>query len=167
MPNSRTFSQYAPNKSRIVEWSLVFLVTTVLVVAFVRQVRVVQGQMELASIKSTLGGLRTALVIDHLQRQVTIGRSTAMVPQRNPFELLQVRPANYLGNVSQMPTGDIVPGSWIFDAGCGCVGYKPMYSQWFESPNGEAMAWFRVVGSIGPLELVANEAYSWQGDVVI
>ena len=166
MAKSLILNRYASTKSRIVEWSLLLLVIGVLVVVFVRQVRVVQGQMELAAIKSTLGTLRTALVIDHLQKHLAVGRSTVAIVQRNPFELIQGPVANYAGEVTSVQAGDIVPGSWIFDAECGCVAYRPMFAQWLDSPSGDAIAWFRVKGSIGPFELVAKEAYLWQGDVL-
>lgn len=166
MAKSLVFNRYASTRSRIVEWSLILLVIGVLVVVFARQVRVVQGQMELAAIKSTLGALRTALVIDHLQKHVAVARSTVTVVQRNPFELLRGQLANYAGVVTSAQTADIVPGSWIFDVECGCIGYRPMFAQWLDSPSGDAMAWFYVKGSIGPFELVARETYLWQGDVV-
>ena len=65
MTKDRSAPQPAPFWSvRIVEWSLLAAVIVLLVLLFARQVRVIQGQGELAAVKSTLGALRTALVLD-------------------------------------------------------------------------------------------------------
>ena len=57
-------------------------------------------------------------------------------------------------------------GSWVFDTDCVCVGYLPMYPQWFDSPSGDVMAWYQVHGAPGPLLLLAKEAYVWQDQVM-
>lgn len=148
------------------EWSLLAVVIVVLAFLFLREIRVMQGQGELAAVKTTLGALRTAFVIDHLQKNVAAAKSTIPLTQHNPFELLQRRPGNYAGEMH--PTQSISPpaGTWIFDADCSCVGYSPIYEQWFDSPNGDAIAWFEVTGAPGPLQLQARQAYVWQGQVM-
>lgn len=148
------------------EWSLLAGVIVVLVVVFGREVRLVQAQGEVAAIRSTLGALRTALVIDHLQKSVASPDAALASPATNPFELLPRRPANYLGEMTaeQLRAGQ--PGSWVFDPGCGCVGYLPLYVQGFESPSGDTLVWFRLTGAPGPLQLTAKESYIWQGSVL-
>lgn len=167
MAIDRTAPQPAPLWGvRMLEWSLLAAVVVVLVLLFAREVRVIKGQGELAAIKSTLGALRTALVVDHLQNKVMTGSSLVALAQRNPFELLQRQPANYAGEVTLAQAAAAPPGSWVFDPLCVCIGYIPTDSQWFDSPSGEAMAWYQLRGAPGPLQLVAKEAYIWQGRVM-
>lgn len=147
----------------LLEWSLLAGVMVVLVVMLGRQVRVVQAQGELAAIKSTLGALRTALVIEHLQKSLATADAAVVSSPTNPFELLQRRPANYLGEMNQERARDAPPGSWVFDPGCGCVGYLPLYARWFESSSGDSLVWFRLIGAPGPWQLAAKESYTWQG----
>lgn len=151
---------------RLVEWSLVAILIMVLVLVFLRQVRVVQRQAELAAVRTTLGVLRTAFVIQHLQLASATQGAPVVVTQRNPFKLLQNRQANYFGETSVVENLLVPPGNWVFDATCGCVGYMPADSVEFDSPSGEAMAWYRVDAGPGPLQLTAKEAYAWQGQVM-
>lgn len=166
MAKDRTSPQDVPSWSRLVEWSLLAGVIVVLALVFARQVRVLQGQAELAAVKTTLGALRTALVIDHVQKNVVAGNSSMALVQRNPFELLQRRPVNYFGEMTVAQAVAAPAGSWVFDPVCTCVGYAPIDAQWFDSPSGDAMAWYQVSGAPGPLQLTAKEAYVWQGQVM-
>ena len=148
------------------EWALVAVVIVLLGGMFFRQVRAVQGQGELAAIKSTLGALRTALVIDHLKRTIDAGKAAAAAPQANPFELLQRRPANYLGEMNGAQALTEPGGNWVFDPACPCVGYLPLSGQWLESRSGDSMLWFELIGAPGPVQLTAREPYLWQGNAV-
>ncbi|WP_114971281.1 hypothetical protein [Rhodoferax ferrireducens] len=150
----------------MLEWSLLAAVLVVLVLLFARHVRVIKGQGELAAVRSTLGALRTALVIGHLKKNVVIESSSVASTQRNPFDLLQRHPANYVGEMTPAQAVAAPAGSWVFDPVCACVGYLPMDPQWFDSPSGGAMAWYQLQGAPGPLQLVAKEAYVWQGLVM-
>ena len=149
---------------RMLEWSLVAGVIVVLSMVFFRQVQLLQGQAELAAIQATLGALRTTLVIDHLQRSVDA--KAAAATSSNPFELLQRRPPNYLGEMSATKARDATPGNWVFDPECACVGYLPRHGQWLESANAESLAWFRVTGAPGPRQITARERYVWQGQAL-
>ena len=145
------------------------MVTGVMVVfamVFSRQMQVVQGQGELAAVKSTLGALRTALVIDYVHRNVILGKSTVAVRRRNPFELLERYPVNYGGEMTFEQAQAAPAGSWVFDPVCDCVGYVPIYAQWFDSPRGDVMAWYEVSGTAGPLQLTPKQTYVWQGQVM-
>ena len=144
------------------QWSLLGAVIVVLILFFVRHVRVLQGQAELSTVKSTLQVLRMALQIDHLQNSLTAGQLSVAQRQRNPFELLQQRPSNYLGEMSRAQAGVAPSGSWVFDRDCVCVGYLPLDAHWFDSPSGDVMAWYAVSGAPGPLRLTAKESYIWQ-----
>jgi hypothetical protein len=150
----------------MVEWSILSLVVVLLLLVFAYKVRVVHGQGELAALHSTLGNLRTAFVIDHLQRSLPSGSRSLNASQRNPFELLQRRQPNYFGEIRAVQAATVPPGSWVFDADCVCIGYLPLNSEWFESPSGDVIAWYRIEGAPGPWQLTAKEAYRWQGQVL-
>jgi hypothetical protein len=161
---------------RLVEWSLVAGAIVILVLVFGYYARFVQGQGELAAVRLTVGALRSTLATDDLRARVRAAEPWVSSARRNPFELLSRRPANYRGEVTdaRMPEAATAPGSWVFDRACACVGYRPIDSRWLDSPSGDAMVWFYVKGhatggspdSIGPLQLIAREAYRWQGQPV-
>ena len=150
---------------RMVEWLLVTALIVTLVVVFMHQARVVQRQAELAAVRSTLGALRTALVFQHLRQQTQVAGQTVVIEQRNPFELLQRRPANYAGEIAGQQAPEVPPGSWVFDAKCVCIGYLPLDTTGFINPSGEAMAWYQVEGApASPLRITPRAAYVWQGE---
>ncbi len=153
-------------RGMLIEWALVASVVSVAVAAGEREMRVLQGEAELSAIKTTLGALRTAFIIDHLHRMVQGRAEPLPVPSGNPFALLERRPPNYFGEVTQMQTGAAPPGSWVFDADCVCVGYLPLYPEWLVSRSGDEMLWFRTLGPSEPLQLKAMDAYAWQGKVL-
>ena len=155
-----------PTWSRTLEWSVMGMVVAILVAAFMHYTRIVQGQGEYAAVRSTLGALRSALVIDHLQRSAAKPAGAVVNGQRNPFDLLQQRPANYSGVASSEQAASVVPGSWVFDPLCPCIGYRPLDDLWFDSPSGEPMAWFQLQGAPGPLQLTGKEIYRWQGQLL-
>ncbi len=153
--------------TRMVEWLLVAALILTLVVAFMYQVRVVQRQAELAAVRSTLGALRMALVLQHVQQQVQHQGQGVAAVQRNPFELLAQRPANFWGELAVGQVAALPPGNWAFDAQCVCVGYLPRDIEAFDSPSGAGMAWYQVAGTpAGPLQITVREAYTWQGEVM-
>ena len=167
MAVGRTSYWQAPGSRRsLAEWLLVALVIVVLALWFTRATRALQGQAERAAVKATLGALRTALVLDHLEKNLAAGQSSVALAQHNPFKLLQRRPLNYLGEMSAVDALAVAPGSWVFDALCDCVGYLPIDAEGFENASSERMAWYQVKGAPGPLQLVANQAYIWQGEAV-
>lgn len=131
----------------------------------------VQAQVEGAAIKTNLGGLRTAFVIDYLAQQVAGSQGTGPVQPRpltrtNPFLLLHRMPSNYAGEMNAAEAANLPPGSWLFDSGCLCIGYRPLYPEWLSSPSGAGILWFDVVGASGPLQLTPREAYVWKGELL-
>ena len=144
---------------RGVEWGLLLLVILVVVLVFLRQQRVVQGQAELAAVKTTLAALRTAFVVSHLQGQVAETQGGVVIAQRNPFALLQRPPINYRGEVGAGQAAAADPGSWFYDPMCGCVGYVPIDGQWLSDASGTTDIRYRVSTGPGPLQLRAMQAY--------
>ncbi len=151
---------------RAVEWSLLVVVVLVLMGVFAHQFRIVQAQGELAAIKTTLGALRTALVIDHLQGAAASRTPAVAIAQRNPFLLLDHLPGNYAG-VSEGVRADATPGGkWVFDAYCNCIGYGPMYPFALDEGGDAPMVWFRISAPPGPLHITPVQAYRWQGELI-
>lgn len=148
------------------EWLLMAALVVILLMVFMRYVRQVQGQSELAAIKTTVGALRTALVIDHLQRQVLPTKEQTLPPTRNPFEVIKQKPANYFGVVSKAQAASVPPGSWVFVESCPCVGYLPMDDLWLDSPSSDPLIWYAVTGMPGVLQLVPVEKYRWNNEWV-
>lgn len=167
MAVDRTSPLSAPLWSgRLVEWGMVGSVLLVCAGVFEHHMREVQGLAERAAVQSTLGALRTALVVDQLEKAVHASRSPVVVSQRNPFLLLKPVPANYAGEFGVLQLEGVAPGSWVFDPACVCIGYRPRYAQGLESPAGAQAAWFAVSGTQGVPQIMARETYVWQGQVV-
>jgi hypothetical protein len=145
------------------------VLVVVLGAVFAHQAREVRGQAELAQIKSTLGALRTALVVAHLESAVagnrTQGGLVAQV-QRNPFAALQQLPPNYVGVAGPETLAALPRGSWVYDPVCNCIGYHPTESAWLQSPEGVVSMWFRVGSAAGPLQIKAQQSYVWMGQAV-
>lgn len=167
MAVDRTSPWVAPLWSgRVREWGMVVLIVLVLMGVLERHVRAVQSQGELAAVQSTLGALRTALVLDFLQHTVQAARLGVAAPQRNPFLLLKAAPVNYAGEFSALHMETVARGSWVFDPDCTCIGYLPLYRHGAEGPAPTQAAWFKVGGAPGPLQITAMETYVWQGQVL-
>ena len=146
---------------RVIEWALFGVLLVVLVIVFIQHARQLQARAELAAFKTTLGTLRSTMVVDHLQRQARNPGQAVAPEQRNPFQLLQRLPVNYAGENVQPDGAPRAPGSWVYDRNCVCIGYTPLFPQVFESASGDSALWFRIVGVAGPPGLAAKEAYVW------
>jgi hypothetical protein len=148
---------------RVLERGLVFGVLVLVLVVLDSRMQALQAEVEVAAVRSTLGALRTALVLDHLQRQL----HPQNTPQeRNPFLLLAQIPANYAGPQTPQTVPGEQPGMWLFDASCQCVGYTPAYAQWQSTSGRAGVVWFRVSAPPGPLQIAAASRYTWQDEVL-
>lgn len=151
---------------RLVEWSLLVIFVLVVVTLFLRQTRVVHSQAELAAVKTTIAALRTAMALHELEIQVARQASLVAGQQRNPFTFLQRKPLNYMGEMDLTAAEKSAPGSWIFDPGCGCVGYLPIDPQWAFGSNGGKLIWLRVSAPNEPPQLRSLQAYEWRGQTL-
>jgi hypothetical protein len=149
---------------RVLEWGALLAVVLALAFLFFRQVRVVQGQAELAGIKSTLGALRTAFVLGHLKQAVSVSSADATQAQRNPFLLLERLPSNYAGEASAGVDDSQPTGSWMFDPRCVCVAYIPQNPEWLELPA--SALWFRIETGTSPFRIEPSQVYVWQGEPI-
>ena len=150
----------------MIEWSVLALVITMLALVFSYRMRLLQGQAELSAVKTTVGALRTAFVLDNLRTHAAEAPAADAPTHYNPFELLQQHPVNYIGEMTREQAELAPPGIWVFDPECICVGYLPIWPEWFDSPSGDLMAWYRVGGGPGALQLTPKEHYLWQGQVL-
>ena len=151
---------------RLVEWSLLVMVVLVVVMLFLHQTLVVRSQAELAAVKTTIAALRTAMALHQLEIQVARQTAAVATQQQNPFALLQRKPLNYLGEMDLTAAENATPGSWIFNPVCSCVGYLPTDQSWLSGPNGARIIWLRVSAPAEPPQLVALQAYRWQGQTL-
>ena len=156
----------APIWLQPVEWLLMVVLMLVLMVFFLHFAQRTKGQAELAAIQSTVGSLRTALVVEHIQQQVRSTSGQVVVAHLNPFEIVQQRPGNYRGKIDAAHVADVPPGSWVFVPTCSCVAYRPLDDQWLNSPSGDLLIWFKVVGAPGVLQLLPREKYLWGNDSI-
>jgi hypothetical protein len=150
----------------LVEWSLLVTVVLVVVALLMRQTLVVRSQAELAAVKTTIAALRTAMALHQLETQVARQTASVAPQQRNPFALLQRKPANYVGEMDLTSAENSAFGSWIFEPVCGCVGYLPIDEKWDSGPNGAKIIWLRVSAPTEPPQLVVLEAYQWRGQTL-
>lgn len=154
---------------RLPEWSVFLAVILLLALWLTQQMRAVQAQGELAAVRSTLGALRTALVLNHLQTATAAGRPDVVNLQRlqaNPFVHLARAPVNYVGERVGQNDAPLAAGTWVFDPVCVCVGYTPLNADWFDSASGGRMAWFEVRREAGIAQLSAKEPYFWRGEML-
>jgi len=154
----------------LAEWGLVALVVVALMAVLGRQVRTVQSQAERAAVQTTLGALRTALVLSQVTGHVagvvgTVGAGGAALPQ-NPFLLLKTVPTNFAGAHSMARADGMSLGAWVFDGECVCVGYRLLYPDVLNEPEGAEAVWFRVGGPAGALLITPLTRYVWQGQLL-
>lgn len=150
-------------RERALEWGLILAVVLAIVGYFGREYRALQAQAELAAVQTTLGSLRTTLVIDHLQRNLQASQGLAPKPlQFNPFVVARAS-ANYAGEMSMSRIVDVPAGTWIFDRDCVCIGYRPINPQGLEPEANPQALWYKIDAPSGVLEIRALADYRWQG----
>ena len=150
---------------RLLEWCLLMLVVVLVVVGLNQQFRVVRGQGELAAIKTTLGALRTALVIDHMKAALADRLSKASATPVNPFLLLSHVPATYAGELQHLQGQPVPSGSWVFDPYCRCVGYQPLSIESLDAGVAPFTLWFAIEDT-APLQISPIKTYHWQGELI-
>jgi hypothetical protein len=152
----------------MVEWGILALVLLGVVWFFGQHAKRIQSQAERAQVLTTLGALRTAMVLGQLQIEVQ-GRKKPVVVlpvSANPFDTLGTYPPNYGGEVTARDVAGVLPGQWVYDAQCACIGYKPTYPDGLESQENLDALWFqrRAMGVVGVL--VPLDRYIWDGQKV-
>jgi hypothetical protein len=160
-PGGRRFHPWLGG--RLLEWSFLTLLILILLAVFAYYARRVQGQGERAAVISTLGALRTALVIDHLQNFARLRVRDPGQKPKNPFLALEALPYNYAGEMSVLQALEAPAGSWVYDPQRGCIGYIPRDPSWAETALGAKMMWFQIQQGPGSRSLAALETYQWQG----
>ena len=147
----------------MVEWGILAVLVLVFAGVFGHYVRMIQGRGERAAVMSTLGALRTALVIDYAQRATVTATADRAHTPVNPFLVLQTPPLNYGGEMSVVQSLAAPAGRWVFDPQCACIGYLPLDPAWQSAAADGSILWFKVSDGPGPRELTALGSYVWQG----
>ena len=159
----RTASRPSFWASRPFEWAVVVAVVLAAVTAVNHQYQELQGQAEYAAIQSVLGSMRTAMVLQYLQdaadKKTPSNAAAAVVS--NPITLLQPLPV-YAGIVRMGDQAQVQPGNWMFDADCGCIGYRPLNPDWLAPYQDFPSLWFKLRSTQGVPELVAMHSYFWR-----
>jgi hypothetical protein len=148
---------------RLVEWGAFAAVLAVLVLMFLQRSADVQGQAELAAIQTTLGALRTAAVLRHVQANGKGVAGSVAREQRNPFLDLVEAPPAYLGE-QDTATVPLAPGGWFYDRRCDCLGYRPLDPRWLNDSEGNGLLRYRIRRDAGPLQFEPIGRYVWQGE---
>ena len=153
--------------TRTVEWGILSAVALVIALVAGHYVRGFQAQAERSAVLSTLGALRTALTIAHLQGASASASASYAAPPGgtpvNPFLVLQALPLNYRGESSIAAMLAVPTGGWVYDPQCVCVGYVPLDTDWSDGARQTGALWFKVGSGPGPLQLTAQSAYVWRG----
>lgn len=147
----------------MLEWGVLAIVVLIIAGALGYYGRRVQAEAERATVISSLGALRTAFVLDHLQHTVRDAGGNSPPTQVNPFLLLSQPLLNYRGEQSVVKSLSTVPGSWLYDPQCQCVGYAPLDPDWSDLPSGSTLMWFKVSEGPGARQLTAVQTYQWRG----
>ena len=147
---------------RMTEWLILALLVLAVGFWFAREAYVVRGQAELAAVRTTLGALRTAFILEHLRQVVQDPVKSVAPSQRNPFDLVQSRPANYRGAIRAGQLLDVPAGQWFFETDTEQIGYRPFHAEWLDSASSDNVIWYRVSQAPGPLQLTPLEPYRWQ-----
>jgi len=151
-----------------VEWLALAMLLVILMMTFLRYAREVHGQTELAAIRSTVGALRTSLVVEHLRQQVGGKVDAGQTSARpiNPFDYVGKLPAGYVGELPQADAHRVPAGSWVYAPDCACVGYRPIDDTWLEATSSDGWVWFALTRRDAVLQLHTKENYRWRGETV-
>jgi hypothetical protein len=160
---------------RSFEWALVAAVVVTLIGFFLREFQLVQAYAERSSVKTTLGALRIAIVVEHVRTQtaglqpptaITV-TSTQHSSVASPFLLLAQQPKVSTPTETAAFESSVPQGYWVFGSTCRCVGYRPLHDQGKAASGRSGMVWFNLVRQgAGPNQLVAQEAYVWNGELL-
>ena len=151
---------------RMVEWCVLAVLVLVFAGFTAQHVLDLKGQTERAAVLSTLGAIRTALVIDHLQRVTSREVTGQSAAPANPFLTLQKPPPNYRGEMAVLEALEVPPGSWVFDPQNLSIGYMPQDPHWYDDNTGTRILWFRTDQGPGPRALLPLAPYVWRGVLV-
>lgn len=121
-----------------------------------------RGKAERASVRTTLGNLRSAASMELVDRVLGKGlESVAELDRANPFEFLSVTPSSYAGTIDSAETLD--RGQWGYHESLGYIIYRVRWPQYFEGgPENDARIRFRV--ELNYTDSNGNEQYDANGD---
>lgn len=128
------------------ELAIAVAIVTVLAGVLLARFDALMVDVERVDMQRTENRIRAALGLAVAER-VARGQlaAAAGLAGSNPVDLLQSRPANYLGVLTHADAGNVEPGWWYFDAGSGRLVYRVEHSNVFETTlKGPARAEFAI-----------------------
>ncbi|UQV43522.1 type II secretion system GspH family protein [Janthinobacterium lividum] len=98
------------------ELAVVASVFAILAAVFLNRVRDYQQQAQQVAVAQMLGVLRTSLRVQVLQLYLADQRAKMpALARQNPFDWLEDKPANYLGEFAQPDLAKLHAGNWLYD----------------------------------------------------
>lgn len=100
----------------LMEFGVGFAVLAILIFILLQRMQFYQGQAEQAQVATVVAGVRSSLDIKLAQRYLP-GKQVdpAALAEQNPFDWLDRKPANYLGEFFAPAEQGLEPGNWYFD----------------------------------------------------
>ena len=141
------------------ELAVVASVFAILMAVFLNRVRDYQQQAQQVAVAQMLGVLRTSLRVQvlHLYLADRRDKLPALAGQ-NPFDWLEDKPANYLGEFAQPDLAKLPAGNWLYDKKEQKIIYLFSNGNIFPSAGGDAVK-FKVTlpGADADLDKLAQE----------
>jgi len=100
----------------LMEFGVAAAILAILTFVLLQRMQFYQGQAEQAAVAAVVANVRSSLGAKLAQRYLP-GRAVDMaaLAQQNPFDWLQSKPANYLGEFFAPNEQELEPGNWYFD----------------------------------------------------
>jgi prepilin-type N-terminal cleavage/methylation domain-containing protein len=120
-PASVSCAMHSINKSgRVLGFTLVELLVVVSIVAVLagmlfKRVMFYQEMAEKAAMQQVVNALQNALVMEYGHRMArNMNSAIDNLSNENPIEWLGTKPVNYVGEVANLSSKPVTPGSWVY-----------------------------------------------------
>ena len=100
----------------LMEFGVVVVILGILIFTLLQRVLYYQAEAERVAVAQVVASVRNALHIRLEQRSVPGHEVTlAALAEQNPFDWLERKPENYVGEYYTPSIRDVAPGNWYFD----------------------------------------------------
>ncbi|MYM34573.1 prepilin-type N-terminal cleavage/methylation domain-containing protein [Duganella sp. FT94W] len=98
------------------ELTIAVIVVAILSGLLLLRIRNFQVEAEHAAVKMIVSNIRSAIEITAMQAKLSSSsEDLTLLTEENPFNLLKVKPANYVGELYSPSAEEIGKGNWCFD----------------------------------------------------